>query len=127
MIAPAQPVPRRRVTPRWHRPFLDMLPTIRSYAQNAFGYLDAESREDAVALSLADCGERREVFGDPHGAGRRLGVLERTPQQLLRSDDAHRDIVLQSRSLPTRRNSTSGCRGAIDLGWAARLSHHPLR
>ncbi len=54
MIAPAQPVPRRRVTPRWHRPFLDMLPTIRSYAQNAFGYLDAESREDAVQETIAN-------------------------------------------------------------------------
>lgn len=53
MIAPATPV-RRRVTPRWHRPFLNMLPTIRSYAQNAFGYMDAESREDAVEEVIAN-------------------------------------------------------------------------
>ena len=54
MIAPAKPVRRRRATPRWHRPFLDMLPTIRSYARNAFGYLDAESREDAVEEVIAN-------------------------------------------------------------------------
>ena len=54
MIAPIKPVRRRRVTPRWHRPFLEMLPTIRSYAQNAFGYMDAESREDAVEEVIAN-------------------------------------------------------------------------
>ena len=54
MIAPAKPVRRRRVTPRWHRPFLKCCRTIRSYAKNAFGYLDAESREDAVEEVIAN-------------------------------------------------------------------------
>jgi len=31
-----------------------MLPTIRSYAKNAFGHMDAESREDAVAEVIAN-------------------------------------------------------------------------
>lgn len=53
MIAPAKPI-RRRVTPRWHRPFLEMLPTIRRYARGAFGSLDPESREDAVEEVIAN-------------------------------------------------------------------------
>ena len=54
MISPAKPVRRRHVTPRWHRPFLEMLPTIRSYARNAFRHMDAESREDAVEEVVAN-------------------------------------------------------------------------
>lgn len=53
MIATPQRA-RRRVTPRWHRPFLKMLPTVRSYAQNAFRHLDPGSREDAVQEVLAN-------------------------------------------------------------------------
>jgi len=54
MIAPIKPTGRRHVTPRWHRPFLKMLPKIRSYAKNAFAYMDAESREDAVEEVIAN-------------------------------------------------------------------------
>lgn len=53
MIAPAKPA-RRPVTPRWHRPFLAMLPTIRSYARGAFSRLNPESREDAVEETIAN-------------------------------------------------------------------------
>ncbi len=53
MIAPAKPL-RRHVTPRWHRPFLEMLPTIRSYARTAFARLDPEGREDAVEETIAN-------------------------------------------------------------------------
>ena len=53
MIAPVKPF-RRRVTPRWHRPFLAMLPTIRSYARGAFARLDPESREDAIEEVIAN-------------------------------------------------------------------------
>ncbi len=54
MVAPAKPIRRRSVTPRWHRPFLKMLPKIRSYAQTAFGRLDPESREDAIEETIAN-------------------------------------------------------------------------
>lgn len=53
MIAPVKPI-RHPVTPRWHRPFLAMLPTIRSYAKGAFGHLDPESREDAIQETIAN-------------------------------------------------------------------------
>ena len=55
MIAPARPACRRRkTTPAWHRPFLNMLPTIRRYARTAFAHLDPQSREDAVAEVIAN-------------------------------------------------------------------------
>ena len=54
MTTPAKPIRRRHVTPRWHRPFLTMLPKIRSYARGAFGHLDPESREDAVEETIAN-------------------------------------------------------------------------
>lgn len=88
---------------------------------------DAEFREDPVALALADRREGGEELGDAHGTGGRIGVLLGATQQLLCRQDAHRDVLLQGRSFPARRNGTSGCRGAVDLGWAARLDHHPLR
>ncbi len=53
MPAPAKPA-RRRVTPRWHRPFLAMLPTIRNYAQGAFAHRDPESREEAIEETIAN-------------------------------------------------------------------------
>jgi hypothetical protein len=81
---------------------------------------DVEIGEDPVALALADRRERGEELGDAHGTGGRLGVLEGTPQQLLRRDDAHRDVLLQRGAPAARRNGTSGC-GAVDLGWASRL------
>jgi len=72
MIAPANPPRRRPATPRWHRPFLKMLPKIRSYAQNAFRHLDPESREDAVqevivnvataTACLVKRGKTKEIF-----------------------------------------------------------------
>ncbi len=54
MIAPAKPARRRKATPAWHRPFLDMLPTIRRYARTAFAHLDAERRDNAVAEVIAN-------------------------------------------------------------------------
>jgi len=53
MIAPAKPL-RKTVTPRWHRPFLEMLPTIRNYARGAFGQLNPESREELIQETIAN-------------------------------------------------------------------------
>ncbi len=54
MIAPARPAPRKRPLPAWHRPFLAMLPKIRSCAGRAFSGMDPESREDAVEEVVAN-------------------------------------------------------------------------
>ena len=48
MIAHAKPVPQQESVPDWHHQFLEMLPVIRKYADNAFQHLDPEGREDAV-------------------------------------------------------------------------------
>ena len=53
MIAPAKPL-RKTVTPRWHRPFLEMLPTIRNYARGAFGHLNPELREELIQETIAN-------------------------------------------------------------------------
>jgi hypothetical protein len=48
VIAHAKPVRQQESVPDWHHQFLDMLPVIRKYADNAFQHLDPEGREDAV-------------------------------------------------------------------------------
>lgn len=40
--------PRSKSVPAWHAAFLKMLPAIQRQAKAAFGYLDAEAREEAV-------------------------------------------------------------------------------
>ena len=54
MIAPAKPVRRQASVPDWHQQFLEMLPVIRKYADNAFQHLDPEGREDAVHEVIAN-------------------------------------------------------------------------
>ncbi len=54
MIAPSKPVPAQQAPPAWHEEFLQMLPTIRQRAENAFYYLDPEGREDAVQEVIAN-------------------------------------------------------------------------
>jgi hypothetical protein len=48
VIAHAKPVPQQEPVPDWHHQFLEMLPVIRKYADNAFQHLDPEGREDAI-------------------------------------------------------------------------------
>jgi hypothetical protein len=48
MIANAKPRPREGRVPRWHQPFLEMLPAIQRHARIAFRHLNAEARADAV-------------------------------------------------------------------------------
>ena len=52
MIAPLKKP--RSLRPRWHAPFLAMLPTIVRYLRVAFHYLRAEAKEEAVAEALAN-------------------------------------------------------------------------
>lgn len=54
MIAPAKPIRQRDSAPTWHPRFLEMLPSIRKYARSAFGHLDIESRDDAIAEVVAN-------------------------------------------------------------------------
>ena len=53
MIAPAKTVRSRRNPADWHAPFLEMLPAIRKYAENAFYWLEPEARDDAVGEVIA--------------------------------------------------------------------------
>ena len=58
MIAPAttslrKPL-RKTVTPRWHRQYLEMLPTIRNYARGAFGHLNPELSEELIQETIAN-------------------------------------------------------------------------
>ena len=41
--------------PEWHRKFLGMLPSLRSYARFAFRRFRREKREDAIAEVIANC------------------------------------------------------------------------
>ena len=54
MIARAKPIRQQASVPDWHQQFLEMLPVIRKYADNAFQHLDPEGREDAVHEVIAN-------------------------------------------------------------------------
>lgn len=54
MIARAKPIRQQASVPDWHQQFLNMLPVIRKYANNAFQHLDTEGREDAVHEVIAN-------------------------------------------------------------------------
>ncbi len=49
-IAAACPAPR----PRWHKPFLSMLPQIISHAKFSFRHLHGEARQDAIQETIAN-------------------------------------------------------------------------
>jgi hypothetical protein len=53
MIAVAKPKSKQSLPPAWHKTFLKLLPAIQSYATAAFGHLNAEAREEAVAEAVA--------------------------------------------------------------------------
>jgi hypothetical protein len=53
MIAPKKTVRSREIPADWHAPFLEMLPAIRKYAENAFYWLEPEARDDAVGEVIA--------------------------------------------------------------------------
>ena len=59
-----------------------------------------------------------EELGHAHRAGRRRRVGERAAQQLLRRDDAHRDILLERGARAAGGDGATGCRDAVDLGRA---------
>jgi hypothetical protein len=54
VIARAKPIRRQASVPEWHHQFLEMLPVIRKYADNAFQRLGTEGREDAVHEVIAN-------------------------------------------------------------------------
>ena len=54
MIAHAKPHPRDDSVPRWHQPFLKMLPAIQRQARLAFRHLDAEARAEMVEEVVAN-------------------------------------------------------------------------
>jgi len=53
MIAPVKQARSRRSAPRWHQPFLAMLPRICHYARFAFRRLDPEAKQEAVQCVVA--------------------------------------------------------------------------
>ena len=54
MIAHKGQLRRRPKAPKWHAPFLRMLPAIRTHARVAFRHLDPEAREEAVQEVIAN-------------------------------------------------------------------------
>jgi hypothetical protein len=54
VIARQKPIRRQASVPDWHHQFLEMLPVIRKYADNAFQRLGTEGREDAVHEVIAN-------------------------------------------------------------------------
>jgi len=54
VIAPAKPVRHQDIPANCHEPFLEMLPAIRKYAENAFYSLTPEARDDAVQEVIAN-------------------------------------------------------------------------
>ncbi len=81
---------------------------------------DLELLQDAVALALADGRDAGEELGHPHRARGGLRIRQRTAQQLLRRDDAHRDILLQGCPFATRSDGATGCCDAVDFWWPRR-------
>ncbi len=54
MIAHKKQLRRRPKAPKWHAPFLRMLPAIRTHARVAFRHLGQEAREEAVQEVIAN-------------------------------------------------------------------------
>ena len=54
MIAHAKSGPRDDSVPRWHQPFLKMLPAIHRHARIAFRHLDPEARAEMVEEVVAN-------------------------------------------------------------------------
>ena len=53
MIAPQNPVRRKKPDPAWHKGFMAMLPKMRRLAFMVFRHLDKEAQEEAVAETIA--------------------------------------------------------------------------